>query len=968
MITEKELERHIGVLPYDSELFGIYQTLLGWKSARAQARFGPALSRDRRQAIERLAGQFIPQVETHFDEGCGVEFRIGAGVVAAGVTRGHSTHLMNAVAEQLPPLREYDEAQWEAFISPDRIDDLVRGPVTDRLRRVYSELCDTPIELGRLSGDAVRTVKQNSLRSQLDAESAVAGALLHLVANKQFNVLRTLFYTDTNHASAVAGLLGLADAKYAGAGYLDIESLDPTDRDHLAAVGLSPISVVHLYRQYFFEFDSFLGTPVGHVWLSPHAEVELIEVSTRREYQERIIEEAMETTVRTESTVTVADELADSVKESNRSDIAFGANADVHQGWIGGEANASASFDLNTTQEKAREVMHKRSRQQSDKLATEIRKSYKSTFRTVTETTDTSSKRYLLKNGTDELVNYEMRRKMRQVGVQVQDVGTFLCWQTYVDDPGRSLGLGQLLHIAKEPDTGALKNPEAQPLLTPYTTTSQITIPFKQTSSDEGDKDEGYRYGSETDTDFNEGEREKIAWQFPQEVFCERANYVLSQVDLGANGEAVEFDLGRINIRAENGKWLFDVALAYVNFRGKDAMTIAATLHWTPIESANTAITAANDSKVKDYENAIREAYEKEFVESARERVTLASKIRQRKYEDLREEERIVVYRALIQDLLTKNIPQPDDRTRHIVAELISAIFDVDKMLYFVSPEWWRPRLHRSGQELGAPATPDVGNTQSPAVQTVTATTGLSKELVSLMPALVPKIAGLLKPKPDPLLADSVVGWGGVKEWRQDNYYLTENSEPARLGASLGWLMQLDGDDLRNAFLNAPWVKAVLPIRPGMEEAALNWLTKVEGMNGIGETDVYRTNNDNERDLDGQPLDGQPMLDVLHDLARRVKQKHQASLQTGRYPRAEDDGDEGPANPVLVDAANTVTATPVDRVYEHGFYPLVGGFRNNVGTGDFPVVDQWVEILPTDQVVPVPVAYDPITGRMKPPS
>ena len=32
---------------------------------------------------------------------------------------------------------------------------------------------------------------------------------------------------------------------------------------------------------------------------------------------------------------------------------------------------------------------------------------------------------------------------MRQVGVQVQDIGTFLCWQTYVDDPGRELGLGQ---------------------------------------------------------------------------------------------------------------------------------------------------------------------------------------------------------------------------------------------------------------------------------------------------------------------------------------------------------------------------------------------------------------------------------------------------------------------------------------------------------------------------------------------
>ncbi|WP_280300279.1 hypothetical protein [Nocardia abscessus] len=961
MITAKELERHIGVLPYDSELFGVYQSLLGWKSARAQARFGAGLSLDRRSAIDRISGQFLPQTEVHFDERCGIEFRIRPGLLAAGVARGHSTHLMHAIAEQLPPLREYDERQWESILSPDRIEEALRGPVTERLQSAYRELCDTPIRAQRRGDDGELALKQSSLRAQLDLESAVAGALGHLVTQKQFTVLRTLFYTDTDHSRSLAGLLGVAGAKSA-ADYIDISTVDPTDNTHLSAVSLSPLSVVHLFRQYFFEFDSFLGTPVGHVWLSPGAEVELIEISTRRKYEERIIEQATETTVKTEQTVTVADELSDAVKESNRSDIAFGANADVHQGWVGGEANASTSFDLGTTQEKARETMHKRSRQQSDKLSTEIRQSFKSTFRTVTETTDTSSKRYLLKNGTEELVNYEMRRKMRQVGVQVQDVGSFMCWQTYVDDPGRTLGLGQLLHIAKEPDTGSLKNPEALPLLTPYTTSTQITIPFTQTSSDAGDKDEGYRYGVEIDSDFNEGERERIVWEHPQEAYCERANFVLSHVDLAANGESVEFDLGRLNIRADGPRWLFEIALAYANFRGKDAMTIGATLHWTPLESAKTAITDANNAKVKEYENATRDAYEKEFVESARDRVTSASKIRRRKYEDLREEERIVVYRALIQDLLTKDIPQPDDRTRHVVAELINTIFDVDKMLYFVSPEWWRPRLHRSTQELGRPTTPSVGNTMTPPVQHAAAQTGLSKDLIAQMPSLVSIIAALTKPKPDPLLADNIVGWGGVKQWRTDNYYLTEDSDPARLGASLGWLMQLDGDDLRNAFLNAPWVKAVLPIRPGMEEAALNWLTKVEGTNGIGPEDFYRTNNPNERDLDGKLLDGQPMLDVLRDLARRVRIKHEDSVKTGSYPEVDEDA--GPANPVLVDAANTVTATPVDRVYEHGFYPLVGGFRNHVGTQAFPVVDQWVEILPTDQVVPVPVAYDPITGRM----
>ena len=47
------------------------------------------------------------------------------------------------------------------------------------------------------------------------------------------------------------------------------------------------------------------------------------------------------------------------------------------------------------------------------------------------------------------------------------------------------------------------------------------------------------------------------------------------------------------------------------------------------------------------------------------------------------------------------------------------------------------------------------------------------------------------------------MGWGGVDDAERDNYYITEDSEPAKLGSSLGWLLQLDGDNMRNAFLNA---------------------------------------------------------------------------------------------------------------------------------------------------------------------
>jgi hypothetical protein len=367
----------------------------------------------------------------------------------------------------------------------------------------------------------------------------------------------------------------------------------------------------------------------------------------------------------------------------------------------------------------------------------------------------------------------------------------------------------------------------------------------------------------------------------------------------------------------DSTKATFTVHVDHINFKGQSPVVVLAKLHWEPDQAITKAIEDKNKENVEEFTARVEQEYRKQFAEAAKERIKLASKIVPRKYEELREEERIVVYRILIQDLLTHGIPQPDDRTRHLVAELINSIFDVDKMLYFVAPEWWKPRVHHHQSFGTLVPTGKVGPDGLPEMKPATRTN---------------------------LSGENEVGWGGVKEYRPDNYYITEDSDPAKLGASLGWLLQLDGDNLRNAFLNAPWVKAVIPIRPGKERAALNWLKQVEGMNGIGPTDMY---TGKEPDLAGKT-----MVEVLEILADRVRAKHEKEIKAQAFP--------DPDAPL--DPANTVTATPVDRVYEHGFYPLQGGFRANV-SDDFEVFDQWLEILPTDQVVAVEVAYDPKTGR-----
>ena len=163
-------------------------------------------------------------------------------------------------------------------------------------------------------------------------------------------------------------------------------------------------------------------------------------------------------------------------------------------------------------------------------------------------------------------------------------------------------------------------------------------------------------------------------------------------------------------------------------------------------------------------------------------------------------------------------------------------------------------------------------------------------------------------------------------EWRID-YLITEDTQPAPIGSSLGWLVQLDGDERRNEFLNAAWVKAVLPIRAGHELEALDWLAQanVEGEAGLGQPYPIQPG-------DPPTYQGKTIGDVLEILA--------TELQTAN-----------------TDMHNTLAS---EHVFETGFDPLATGFQP---AEPYQIFDQWFEVLPTDQIVAVQVTYDPLTGQ-----
>jgi LysM repeat protein len=679
---------------------------------------------------------------------------------------------------------------------------------------------------------------------------------------------------------------------------------------------LSPVGLVTLFREYFFEFDTFLGTPAGHVWISPGGTVELIESSTRRTLVDKTTTQSEEVTRKSEESLTSQDDVADAVKEDNANDTKLGASASAGASFAGiYHADASGSFSTQNTTHKGSEDTHKHARGQSTKVSSEIHRNFKTTFKVVTETTDTTSRRYVVQNTTEKLVNYELRRKMRKVGVQVQHIGTRLSWQVFLDVPGKDLGLGEMVHVVPAPDLSSIKKPEPPPPLERKTATFVGSFaPRKPPGADK-----------EVNINMNFA----IHAPFSTEILSyDKATHAVANADFSASPPAAGYTLVGISVASAKssgkdigfaaqlpigfdpaGKFVaadghFTVYADFFNSGDLSPIQLSFDLTWDPPAAKDDPAQVQYLADLADYNKEVAKVQRAAYGNAIRDRLQLVSGIAPRPSQDLRSEERQSVYGNLIRDLQLFAEP-------HLDSELIRQIFDVNEMLYFVAPDYWRP---------GPKILPDIGATTS-----------------GKYPAPQPPDAAAIAT--DPFAGETVVSWYShtgknnsvdparvrTDQWRV-NYLVTEGTRPAPMGSSLGWLIQIDGDERRNEFLNAAWVKAVLPIRPGHELDALDWLAQasVEGEAGLSQPYPVQPG-------DPPTYNGKTIGEVLQLLA--------AELQAAN-----------------TDIGNTLAS---EKVFETGFDPLDGGFRP---AEPYQIFDQWLEVLPTDQVVAVEVTYDPKTG------
>jgi hypothetical protein len=144
----------------------------------------------------------------------------------------------------------------------------------------------------------------------------------------------------------------------------------------------------------------------------------------------------------------------------------------------------------------------------------------------------------------------------------------------------------------------------------------------------------------------------------------------------------------------------------------------------------------------------------------------------------------------------------------------------------------------------------------------------------------------------------------------REAYEVTADSEPAPLGSSLGWMIQLDGDRRRNELINSPWARVCLPMRPGREREAVSWLAK----NLEGEV--------------GYDAGGGRLADLLAEIEDYRQREQKLGLDGADWV--------------------TVSATPgapADPAKPEGVYPVVKEFDVTMPTDGF-VYDELNVVIP----------------------
>jgi hypothetical protein len=167
-----DYEAFKNILPYASELIGVYQSLLGWKSLRIEKRFKNGLLADQRNLLKELARQVQSNAAINHLQNCNLELKLGIGRPVAGVAAGFDSYLLRAIAHKLPPFADYRREVWDDLLTENSLAALLERDVVHDLKVAYRQVCGNGFETRTLSPQEVERLSMSAFDEQARLRSS----------------------------------------------------------------------------------------------------------------------------------------------------------------------------------------------------------------------------------------------------------------------------------------------------------------------------------------------------------------------------------------------------------------------------------------------------------------------------------------------------------------------------------------------------------------------------------------------------------------------------------------------------------------------------------------------------------------------------------------------------------------------------------------------------------------------------
>jgi hypothetical protein len=200
---------YVGILPYASEIFGVYQPMLGWKSKRILDRIKKGFEKDISHALGSLYKRFNGRFEFALNEDRSLQQIRTLEPASLDRTSSDRTgsFVVDSVARELPPLADYTDSVWQNVISADRLKETLTAVVVPRATEWYKGASDRERRAGRGQLDSLNEL----VAHELNRESALAGYILYLKDNNHIERLKQLFYNPDDHVARILNLSTFQD-------------------------------------------------------------------------------------------------------------------------------------------------------------------------------------------------------------------------------------------------------------------------------------------------------------------------------------------------------------------------------------------------------------------------------------------------------------------------------------------------------------------------------------------------------------------------------------------------------------------------------------------------------------------------------------------------------------------------------------------------------------------------------------